>query len=797
MTQDEIQELEREANGHYQAGDYQRAREVWQQILDSDPENSRAAEGVRMASLLSENWNFFAQEGGEEEVSLQSGLDRILRMTQGGDFEGAFGLLGELEKEFPDSEPVAQARQEVQNAYEMAPFLNEQLRLAQEKLDAGEIDEARAACAKVLALDPTNRNARMMQEQIEYGASATVEAAPSASESAPVGEEPWAAPAAESEEAEPRTALDADEGAALTTDEPSPEGDLPELELLEIDEGAEPADLPGGEPEPAAPAPERETPPAPADEIDAGLDAALGGDEPEPAAPSLDLPLPEEGLETSATEDLADPDPSFSEPPAEVPAGEIADPQGLSDGDTERFLALVEEGHRALDESRYQDAIELLSHALAMDESHEGASRLLEKARREQAESHRVAEAKMLEATDLYESGRLEESASLFAQVLDAVPDHHSAREYLTRIERERDVTAAAAEASPEALDEPLDLPELGAAEVAPAAADTTGISPGEVALDEGGAEAVDLAAPAVAEPPAAPEEPSPAEAETAPLEDFPELEEETSTERAKRSRKPLFAVAALLLVGAGVAGWFYRDRIVALFDEGGEGEVLSHEQRASLDPPAAGGAKTEAQILEMIEEAANGSTSAGSGPEAVQPGGAGQSAPLTHADVGRLLEEARTDVRAGRGVEALATLKRVMDLDEGNTEAGGIQKAARLIVTAREGFAGGEYEESLRALYRLDLRVDPSLRPVAVGRWLDNTRWNFLLAQLQDEQPWRVLDLTHASRGELQLRGADREAVRPLIEVARRWQYESGRELKSSAYQSEVAALRLRTFDE
>lgn len=792
MTQDEIQELEREANGLYQAGEYHRAREVWLRILESDPENSRAAEGVRMASLLSENWDFFGQEGDGEEIPLQSGLDRAQAMSRGGDFEGALHILQELEAEFPEAEALVQARQEVQHAYEMAPFVGEQLRLAQERLDAGDLEEAGAACAKVIALDPTNRRAREMREQIEHGrgSGGSGETEPAEASAGRRAKEPW--PPADLEIAD--ESLARAESEAPAEESATTGGDLPELELLELEEADEIADgaLPSSRPSLAEPTGSR------GKELDLGPGAALGA-EPE----GVSEPSASEGwsLETpEAREDQRNEAPGPLEPPGEGLPG-LAVPEGLENGDAERFVALVEEGHRALDEARYQDAIELLSHALAMDESHEGATRLLDRARREQAESYRVAEAKLMEGIDLFESGLLDEAEPLLRQVLDAIPDHHAARDYLAQVASARaSAPPSGVQAETGALghdephEEPLDLPDLRSAETG---GDLTGISPGEVVLDEGGAE-VGLAGPSAGELLTDSEEAAGAEAvaELDDLGDFSDLGGEVTEASPRPSRSPWMIVVVLLLVGGGVAGWLYRDEIRGFFDKGGEEAVLSHEERAALAPPGEREDKTEAQLLEMIEEAGNGSAqaepeAAGAEAAAVKP------SRLRLSDLGRLLDDARADVRAGRGREALATVKTILELDEGNSEIVAIQKPARLIVTAREGFEGREYEESLRALYRLDSQVEASLRPVAVSRWLDNTRWNFLLGQLEDEQPWRVLELTHPSRGELQLRGADRDAVRPLIEMARRWQYESARELRRSGYHDELKAFSYRSFDE
>ncbi len=52
--QSAVQQLLSKAAAFYHAGDYQQAVQVWNEILNLDPSNQRAKEGIRMASLLLE-----------------------------------------------------------------------------------------------------------------------------------------------------------------------------------------------------------------------------------------------------------------------------------------------------------------------------------------------------------------------------------------------------------------------------------------------------------------------------------------------------------------------------------------------------------------------------------------------------------------------------------------------------------------------------------------------------------------------------------------------------------------------
>src|SRR5262245_22681957 len=50
----QLQQLMTKATALYHSGDYRQAIQVWQELLSQDPQNQRALEGIRMASLLLE-----------------------------------------------------------------------------------------------------------------------------------------------------------------------------------------------------------------------------------------------------------------------------------------------------------------------------------------------------------------------------------------------------------------------------------------------------------------------------------------------------------------------------------------------------------------------------------------------------------------------------------------------------------------------------------------------------------------------------------------------------------------------
>ena len=56
MSEEEIQKLLDQASGMYNDGRYEAAIDIWNQVLEADPGNERAEEGIKMARLLTSEW---------------------------------------------------------------------------------------------------------------------------------------------------------------------------------------------------------------------------------------------------------------------------------------------------------------------------------------------------------------------------------------------------------------------------------------------------------------------------------------------------------------------------------------------------------------------------------------------------------------------------------------------------------------------------------------------------------------------------------------------------------------------
>ncbi len=192
MINDELlHDLLSKASSLYNSGEYQGAIQAWKEALKVDPSSRKAAEGIRMASLLLTDDDLGEEPSGPEEAGnpaadgappggagaspeqleemLDAGIARVKELLAERKFqdaiEGAKGLL----PIDPESETVQRLIEEAQQAYESAPFIEEQVTLTKELMAQERFDEAEALCKKVFILDPTNREARSLVKIIRAG----------------------------------------------------------------------------------------------------------------------------------------------------------------------------------------------------------------------------------------------------------------------------------------------------------------------------------------------------------------------------------------------------------------------------------------------------------------------------------------------------------------------------------------------------------------------------------------------------------------------------------------------------
>lgn len=187
IDDEKLQELLTKASSLYHNGEYKDAIVAWRAALTVDSSSQKAQEGIRMATLLLADWEPTAEGGGEEaaqtpadgadaglrdlspeemEAHVDLGLARIRQLLSEQKYAEALEGARGLAPQHPDSEEVQKLLEEVQQAYESAPFVDEHFTLARELVQQERFAEAEAQCQKVLALDASHREASELLAQI-------------------------------------------------------------------------------------------------------------------------------------------------------------------------------------------------------------------------------------------------------------------------------------------------------------------------------------------------------------------------------------------------------------------------------------------------------------------------------------------------------------------------------------------------------------------------------------------------------------------------------------------------------
>src|SRR5262245_23959625 len=78
MDPEEIEKLHEAAVGLYASGRYADAKRAWDAVLESDPADGRAIEGVRMVRVLSGEWP--SEATGSAAISPESIPDELRRI---------------------------------------------------------------------------------------------------------------------------------------------------------------------------------------------------------------------------------------------------------------------------------------------------------------------------------------------------------------------------------------------------------------------------------------------------------------------------------------------------------------------------------------------------------------------------------------------------------------------------------------------------------------------------------------------------------------------------------------------
>lgn len=157
MDRAAIERLHEEASGHYLRGEYRASIEAWKRVVEADPTDAQALEGMRMSEML---LDAEASSPDESDASapappmhgragapdLRRRIDEIEARIEAGDQHGAVRAAETLAGEFPAEADVLSA-------------------LARARLAAGDTDEAAEACARLLSLSPEYAEAARLLEE--------------------------------------------------------------------------------------------------------------------------------------------------------------------------------------------------------------------------------------------------------------------------------------------------------------------------------------------------------------------------------------------------------------------------------------------------------------------------------------------------------------------------------------------------------------------------------------------------------------------------------------------------------
>lgn len=535
---------------------------------------------------------------------------------------------------------------------------------------------------------------------------------------------------------------------------------------------------------PATAAPADRAPAASAFDLQLDLDVAANAPArkpaavaPQPVAPKAPA-APKPDADAPSIRDLLDAVGSIDDDPPEARwpenSGPVVAAAGSSFADTsDEARTLVGAARSALEQGRNKDAIALAGRALALADNYEEADDILAEARGREQRQADDAEILLAEAIEEFERGRVEVAVPLFRQVLQVVPGHAEAVDYLRRAEdtpASRLAPAPPSNEAPSILGDDVDvteLPSIPLAGAAPQADPAASAAAHEDPFSDLGEEEFDTAGQRKQLPPSSdplwgagaahgasktrPAPPSPAAtvaipppvnfalppaspppAAPAPAAPLPS----TRPARARHgggSRFVRLAVAALLFVGLAGAAWYALGALGILEGDTDPAEVKVAAANAGAIVKRGRAAKPQAE----------GAAQATSASVANEEAPASEPAPrYTSHDVPRLVREAQAALDEGdpaRAVELLAAAQTadprdfdVLDrLETARVLQREHQQAQERIAEARVAFERGSYDEALRLFYRLPAEH----KPPNLDRWIAAGWYNMGVLALQSGQ--------------------------------------------------------------
>lgn len=173
MNQNELQQKLEQASQHYNDSDYDKAAAVWKDILETDPQNERAREGLQMVELLTQDFREPTSAPlAPDTVQVQQAVKRVQELLDAGETDAAREGVEVLLQIAPDDAEVQQCSARLEAGADPAAYAAEQLSLARHYVMMDDRPAGMEACRRVLSVDPDNDEAKELLSQAS-GSTAT------------------------------------------------------------------------------------------------------------------------------------------------------------------------------------------------------------------------------------------------------------------------------------------------------------------------------------------------------------------------------------------------------------------------------------------------------------------------------------------------------------------------------------------------------------------------------------------------------------------------------------------------
>ncbi len=360
-----------QADGAYRAGDLVSARQIWEAVLQMEPQNQPARAGLQLTQLVDSHWSQLDRSSAGD-AALQVQLARVRELLDSGLTDDAAAQAAALAVEHPEDPAVLALKAEIQQTLQLQPLLRHAIDQARAQIASGQASMAVKSCRDALKLEPGNREAELLLEQAERA----VGTSPATGSSMPMME------------------LDLD--LSLAAKPPTPSAQRETVRTM-------PQAVHSTSPQKRL----DDDAPSMRDLLEAASDIETG--------------------EQDVSEWLQ------ADPLAESGAGDPAAAESTSDSRHEA-QRLVEQAREALREGNVDRATQLASRGMALWDGVPGAAELMEQARDLASRRAQELESLMQQAINAFEKGQNDQAVPLFNQVLKQAPGHREAKDYLARI---------------------------------------------------------------------------------------------------------------------------------------------------------------------------------------------------------------------------------------------------------------------------------------------------------------------------------------------------------------------------